>query len=72
MIYIILHYYNCLEDVLIFFVLLIKKNIREVWRLTPLCLMWCVWGERNVRNFKDRDILVVELKKTIFDFFYTR
>jgi hypothetical protein len=69
MVYIILHYYNCLEDVLIlfFFFLTYQKKIR----LTPLCLVWCIWGERNVMNFKDRDILVVELKKIIFDFFYT-
>jgi hypothetical protein len=25
----------------------------EVWRLAPLCLMWCIWRERNARSFKD-------------------
>ena len=25
---------------------LIKKK-RAVWRLTPMCLFWCIWGERN-------------------------
>jgi hypothetical protein len=22
--------------------------IVEVWRLAPLCLMWCIWREMNV------------------------
>jgi hypothetical protein len=24
-----------------------------VWKMVPLCLMWCVWRERNVRCFED-------------------
>ena len=32
----------------------------EVWlgkhsSLAPLCLMWCIWRERNWRTFEDRD-----------------
>jgi hypothetical protein len=30
-----------------------SRNILEVWRLAPLCLMWCIWRERNAKSFKD-------------------
>jgi hypothetical protein len=47
------------------------RNILEVWRLAPLCLMWCIWRERNARNFENRETSVEELKKIIFNSFYT-
>ena len=25
------------------------------WNLAPLCLMWCLWRERNRRTFEDMD-----------------
>jgi hypothetical protein len=28
-------------------------NIMEVWRVTPLCLMWCLWRDRNAQSFED-------------------
>ena len=31
------------------------RDILEVWRLAPLCLMWCFWREHNAQNFEDRD-----------------
>jgi hypothetical protein len=37
-----------------------------------LCLMWCIWRERNVRCFEDREISVVELKNIMFKSLYTR
>jgi hypothetical protein len=27
-------------------------NALNIWRLAPLCLMWCLWRERSVRSFK--------------------
>jgi hypothetical protein len=38
----------------------------EVWRLAPLCLMWCIWREWNARNFEDQETLVLELKNIFF------
>jgi len=30
-----------------------RGNIMEVWRLAPLCLMWCFWREQNyVKSFE--------------------
>lgn len=30
-----------------------------IWMLAPLCLMWCLWRERNARSFEDIEILVM-------------
>jgi hypothetical protein len=43
----------------------------EVWRLAPLCLMWCPWRERNAWNFKDVETLVTKLRKIVFNTLYT-
>jgi hypothetical protein len=48
-----------------------SHNILEVWRMTPLCIMWCIWREQNARCFEDREISVVELKNIIFKSLYT-
>jgi hypothetical protein len=24
-----------------------------MWKMVPLCLLWCLWRERNYRNFED-------------------
>jgi hypothetical protein len=43
-----------------------QKGIRTVlqtWRMMPLCVMWCLWRERNARNFEDRELGLMELKK---------
>jgi hypothetical protein len=37
----------------------------EIWRLSPLCLMWCIWRGHNARNFKDCEKSVLELKAII-------
>jgi hypothetical protein len=29
-----------------------RRNILDVWRVAHLCLMWCIWRERNARSFK--------------------
>jgi hypothetical protein len=45
-----------------------QKGIRTVlqtWRMMPLCVMWCLWRERNARNFEDRELGLMELKKRL-------
>jgi hypothetical protein len=37
-----------------------------VWKMIPLCLMWCLWSERNVRCFEDSTRTLEEL----IHFFY--
>jgi hypothetical protein len=29
-----------------------SRNILEVWRMTHLYLIWCLWGEQNTRSFE--------------------
>jgi hypothetical protein len=48
-----------------------SRNILEVWRLTPLYLMWCIWRKWNARNFEDRETPAVELKNNMFKSLYT-
>ncbi|XP_065620529.1 uncharacterized protein LOC136063704 [Quercus suber] len=31
------------------------KHSSSIWNLAPLCLMWCIWRERNWRTFEDTD-----------------
>jgi hypothetical protein len=42
----------------------------EVWRLDPLCLMWCLWREQNARSFEDVESSVIELREILFYTFY--
>jgi hypothetical protein len=39
-----------------------------VWKMIPLCLMWCLWSERNARCFEDSTRTLEEL---IHFFFFT-
>ena len=31
------------------------KHSSSIWNLVSLCLMWCIWKERNRRTFEDLD-----------------
>ena len=31
----------------------LRKHLSSIWNLAPLCLMWCLWRERNWRTFED-------------------
>jgi hypothetical protein len=39
-----------------------------VWKMVPLCLLWCLWREINYRSFEDREKTLEEIKAL---FFYT-
>jgi hypothetical protein len=42
----------------------------EAWRLAPLCLLWCIWRERNARLFEDVETSMVELRKRLLNTLY--
>jgi hypothetical protein len=42
-----------------------------VRRVDLLCLMWCLWQERNARSFEDVETLVTELQKIVINTLYT-
>ena len=31
------------------------KHSSQVWNLVPLCILWCIWKERNWLTFEDLD-----------------
>jgi nitrogen fixation-related uncharacterized protein len=39
-----------------------------VWKMTPICLFWCLWRERNNRSFDD---LERSLEEILFSFYHT-
>jgi hypothetical protein len=39
----------------------IKKGSAVVWKMAPCCLMWCLWTERNDRQFEDKERTIEEL-----------
>jgi hypothetical protein len=48
-----------------------SRSVLDAWRMSPLCLMWCIWRERNARCFEDREISVEELKNILVKSLYT-
>lgn len=42
-----------------------NRTLMPIWRMAPLCLMWCIWRDRNTRNFEDCEIGLINLKKLV-------
>jgi hypothetical protein len=32
-----------------------------IWKMVPLCIMWCIWSERNLRCFEDSSRSIEDL-----------
>ena len=49
------------------------KHSSSNWNLVLLCLMWCIWRERNWRTFEDMessdDQLLASFSSSLFDWF---
>jgi hypothetical protein len=43
---------------------------KEAWQLAPLCLLWCIWRERNARLFEDVETSMVDLRKRLLNMLY--
>jgi hypothetical protein len=39
-----------------------------VWKMAPLCLIWCIWRERNVKCLEDTSRSFEEI---LHDFLFT-
>jgi hypothetical protein len=48
-----------------------NRLLIPIWRVTPLCLMWCIWKERNTHSFEDCKIGLINLKKLVIQTLYT-
>jgi hypothetical protein len=46
------------------------SRAKEAWQLAPLCLLWCIWRERNARLFEDVETSTVELQKRLLNTLY--
>ena len=40
--------------------------VLKIWRLALSLLMWCLWREWNAKNFEDCEIVMLEMKKMMF------
>jgi hypothetical protein len=51
-----------------------KSSHADVWGAVPLCVMWVLWRERNLRVFEGQERTVLELKlvllRTLFDWLH--
>jgi hypothetical protein len=43
-----------------------------VWKMVPCCLLWCLWRERNDRQFEDKEKTIEELISFFFHSLYSR
>jgi hypothetical protein len=43
----------------------------RVWKMVPLCLLWCLWRLRNARCFEGFEWSLEELKLFFFFFLFT-
>ncbi|KAG6729257.1 hypothetical protein I3842_01G018300 [Carya illinoinensis] len=42
------------------------QQIKAMWKMIPICIMWCIWQERNERTFEDKERSMEELKAFFF------
>jgi hypothetical protein len=48
-----------------------RSRSAVVWKMVPLCIMWCIWRERNDRCFEDKSRSHVELLQLFFFTLFT-
>ncbi|KAG2684712.1 hypothetical protein I3843_10G086000 [Carya illinoinensis] len=41
-------------------------HIKAMWKMVPICIMWCIWQERNERTFEDKERTLEELRSLFF------
>jgi hypothetical protein len=40
-------------------------TVLQTWRMASLCVMWCLWRERNARSFEDCELGLMDLKERV-------
>jgi hypothetical protein len=48
-----------------------RSRSAVVWKMVPCCLLWCLWKERNDRQFKDKERSMEELMSFFFYSLYS-
>ncbi|KAG2709629.1 hypothetical protein I3760_05G248700 [Carya illinoinensis] len=41
-------------------------HVKAMWKMVPICIMWCIWQERNERTFEDKERTTEELCSYLF------
>lgn len=41
-----------------------------VWKMTPICLFWCLWREMNNKSFKDLESTLEEILSSFYHMLY--
>ena len=49
----------------------VGKRRKKVWRVTPLCIFWTIWKERNHRVFDNEERLDLYLKNSFLSNLFT-
>jgi len=42
-----------------------NQTLIPIWQMAHLCMMWCVWRERNARFFENCETSLINLKKLV-------
>jgi hypothetical protein len=45
----------CLEELSTYLPVGGRPRSAAVWKMVPICILWCVWKERNLRCFEDME-----------------
>ena len=48
-----------------------RPHSAVVWKMVPLCIMWCLWSERNERFFEDSERSLEDLLHFFFSTLFT-
>jgi hypothetical protein len=48
-----------------------RSRSAVVWKMVPCCLLWCLWMERNDRQFEDKERSMEELLYFFFSSLYS-
>jgi hypothetical protein len=60
----VIHLFTCLWSVG-------HSRSTVVWKMVPLCLMWCIWRERNARCFEESSMSFEEILHYVIFTLYT-
>jgi len=48
-----------------------RSRSAVVWKMVPCCLLWCLWRERNDRQFEDKERTIEEFISFFFHSLYS-
>jgi hypothetical protein len=47
-----------------------RSRSAVVWKMVPICILWCVWEERNFRCFEDLENSMEDIVASFFLMLY--